>query len=67
VKSSKSSKHRSVVNPEELELGKQRFNLRDDFDIVLRVQTRDNIQCSGEPTQKIRRSSLLSGQHVKYS
>jgi hypothetical protein len=63
VKSSKSSKHKSavnaayasasVVNPEELELGKERFDHRDDFDIVLRVLTRDDIQGSGEATQKI--------------
>lgn len=50
----------NVVNPEALKLGKERFDVRDDFVIVLRVLPRDEIQGSGEVTQKIRGSSLLS-------
>lgn len=46
---------RSLVNPEALELGKERFEARDDCVIVLRVLTKEEIQGYAEVTQKIRR------------
>jgi hypothetical protein len=45
---------RKLVNPEALELGKERFEARDDFVIVLRVLSRDEVQGYAEVTQKIR-------------
>lgn len=45
---------RKLVNPEALELGKERFEARDDFVIVLRVLSRDEVQGYAEVTQKLR-------------
>lgn len=45
---------RKLVNPEALEAGKERFEARDDFVIVLRVLSRDDVQGYAEVTQRIR-------------
>jgi zinc finger CCCH domain-containing protein 13 len=45
---------RKLVNPEALELGKERYEARDDFVIVLRVLSRDEVQGYAEVTQKLR-------------
>lgn len=44
---------RKLVNPEALELGKERFEAREDFVIVLRV-SKEEIQAYAEATQQIR-------------
>jgi hypothetical protein len=45
---------RKLVNPEALEAGKERFEAREDFVIVLRVLSRDEVQTYAEVTQRIR-------------
>lgn len=45
---------RKLVNPDALELGKERFEARDDFVIVLRVLTREEVQGYAEVTSKLR-------------
>lgn len=45
---------RKLVNPAALEAGKERFETREDFVIVLRVLSRDEVQGYAEVTQKIR-------------
>jgi hypothetical protein len=45
---------RKLVNPEALELGKERYEAREDFVIVLRVLSRDEVQGYAEVTQKLR-------------
>ncbi|KAH7399773.1 hypothetical protein BKA64DRAFT_670366 [Cadophora sp. MPI-SDFR-AT-0126] len=45
---------RQLVDPEALEIGKERFEVRDDFVIVLRVLTRDEVHDYAEVTKKIR-------------
>jgi hypothetical protein len=45
---------RKLVNPEALEAGKERYEARDEFVIVLRVLSRDEIQGYAEVTQRIR-------------
>ena len=45
---------RSLVNPEALEAGKERFEATDESVIVLRVVTRDDIDHYAEVTRKIR-------------
>jgi len=45
---------RKLVNPEALEAGKERFEAREDFVIVLRVLSRDEVQGYAEVTQQIR-------------
>jgi zinc finger CCCH domain-containing protein 13 len=45
---------RKLVNPEALEAGKERFEAREDFVIVLRVLSRDEVQGYAEVTQRIR-------------
>ncbi|KAI9046834.1 hypothetical protein LZ554_008915 [Drepanopeziza brunnea f. sp. 'monogermtubi'] len=47
---------RKLVNPEALEAGKERFEAREDFVIVLRVLSRDEVQGYAEVTQRIRSS-----------
>lgn len=47
---------RKLVNPEALVLGKERFESREDFVIVLRVLSRDEVQGYAEVTQKIRQN-----------
>jgi len=42
------------VDPEALELGKERYEAREDFVIVLRVLSRDEVQGYAEVTQKLR-------------
>jgi hypothetical protein len=46
--------NRKIVNPEALSLGKERFEVRDDFVIVLRVLSREEIQDYAEATQVLR-------------
>lgn len=50
---------RKLVNPEALELGKERFEERDDFVIVLRVLSRDEVQGYAEVTERIRGEKSL--------
>ncbi|PVH69959.1 hypothetical protein DL98DRAFT_661405 [Cadophora sp. DSE1049] len=45
---------RELVNPEALEAGKERYEVREDFVIVLRVLSRDEVQQYAEVTQRIR-------------
>jgi hypothetical protein len=45
---------RRLVNPEALDLGKERYEAREDFVIVLRVLSKDEVQGYAEVTQKIR-------------
>ncbi|KAE9368111.1 hypothetical protein N431DRAFT_75714 [Stipitochalara longipes BDJ] len=45
---------RKLVNPEALEAGKERFEAREDFIIVLRVLSRDEVQGYAEVTGRIR-------------
>jgi hypothetical protein len=45
---------RRMVNPEALEAGKERFEAREDFVIVLRVLTKEEIQAYAAVTQQIR-------------
>lgn len=45
---------RRMVNPEALEAGKERYEAREDFVIVLRVLTKEEIQAYAVATQKIR-------------
>ncbi|KAI1004880.1 hypothetical protein K3495_g3334 [Podosphaera aphanis] len=47
---------RRLVNPEALEAGKERFEAREDFVIVLRVLTKEEVQAYADLTQKIRAS-----------
>ncbi|ESZ95233.1 hypothetical protein SBOR_4345 [Sclerotinia borealis F-4128] len=47
---------RKLVNPAALEVGKERFEARDDFVIVLRVLSREEIQAYATATQQIRTS-----------
>jgi hypothetical protein len=47
---------RKLVNPEALEAGKERYEAREDFVIVLRVLSRDEVQGYAEVTQRIRGS-----------
>ena len=49
---------RKLVNPEALEAGKERYEAREDFVIVLRVLSRDEVQGYAEITQRIRGWSL---------
>lgn len=52
---------RKLVNPEALEAGKERFEAREDFVIVLRVLSRDEVQGYAEVTQRIRGLCHLYG------
>lgn len=45
---------RKVVNPEALTIGKERFEVRDDFVIVLRVLDKEEIQAYAAATQVLR-------------
>ncbi|SPQ19500.1 be2f7144-c4f3-440e-a19a-f4d1d71d278b [Thermothielavioides terrestris] len=45
---------RKMVNPEALTIGKERFEVRDDFVIVLRVLSREEIQAYAEATATLR-------------
>lgn len=45
---------RKVVNPEALTVGKERFEVRDDFVIVLRVLSKEEIQAYASATQILR-------------
>lgn len=45
---------RKLVNPDALEAGKERYEARDDFVIVLRVLSREEVQGYAEATQMIR-------------
>lgn len=49
---------RKLVNPEALEAGKERYEAREDFVIVLRVLSRDEVQGYAEVTQRIRGMSF---------
>ena len=55
--------NRRLVNPEALEMGNERYEERDDFVIVLRVLTQDEIQAYATKTQEIRssRSTTTAG------
>jgi len=45
---------RNLVSPEALEYGKERFEAREDFVIVLRVLSRDEVQAYANVTESIR-------------
>ncbi|KAI8154227.1 hypothetical protein K4K50_007602 [Colletotrichum sp. SAR 10_71] len=45
---------RKIVNPEALTVGKERFEVRDDFVIVLRVLSKEEIQAYAAATQVLR-------------
>lgn len=51
---------RRLVNPEALELGNENYEAREDFVIVLRVLSRDEVQEYAEVTQRIRGVYLIS-------
>jgi hypothetical protein len=51
---------RKLVNPEALEAGKERYEAREDFVIVLRVLSRDEVQTYAEVTERIRSELPLS-------
>ncbi|KAL6854028.1 hypothetical protein J3F83DRAFT_770845 [Trichoderma novae-zelandiae] len=58
--------NRKIVNPEALEIGKERFELRDDFVIVLRVLSKEEIQAYAAATQVLRerrRNKEVGGDH----
>jgi zinc finger CCCH domain-containing protein 13 len=57
---------RKLVNPEALEAGKERFEAREDFVIVLRVLTREEVQGYAEVTQRIRGLSYPHSQNIMY-
>lgn len=57
--------NRKLVNPEALEAGKERFEARDDFVIVLRVLSKEEVLGYAEATRRIRGLSCLSGGHAK--
>lgn len=46
--------NRKLVNPEALTIGKERFEVRDDFVIVLRVLSKEEIQAYADATQVLR-------------
>lgn len=46
--------NRRIVNPEALEVGRERFEVRDDFVIVLRVLNKEEIQAYAAATQVLR-------------
>ncbi|XP_044721582.1 uncharacterized protein HRG_04497 [Hirsutella rhossiliensis] len=46
--------NRKIVNPEALTVGKERFEVRDDFVIVLRVLSKEEIQAYASATQVLR-------------
>lgn len=46
--------NRKLINPAALEIGKERFEVRDDFVIVLRVLSKDEIQAYATATAQIR-------------
>ncbi|KXX72857.1 hypothetical protein MMYC01_210679 [Madurella mycetomatis] len=45
---------RKMVNPDALKIGKERFEVRDDFVIVLRVLSKEEIQAYADTTAKLR-------------
>lgn len=49
---------RKIVNPDALEKGQERYEVRDDFVIVLRVLSRDEIEDYANLTAKLRGESL---------
>jgi hypothetical protein len=57
---------RKLVNPGALEAGKERFEAREDFVIVLRVMTREEVQGYAEVTQRIRGLSPYQRQNIKF-
>jgi hypothetical protein len=56
---------RKLVNPEALEAGKERFEAREDFVIVLRVLSADEVQGYAEVTQRIRGKQYHKTNHLK--
>ena len=51
--------NRSLVNPEALSIGKERFEVRDDFVIVLRVLSKEEIQTYAAATAELRGEPLI--------
>lgn len=58
---------RRMVNPEALEAGKERYEAREDFVIVLRVLSKEEIQGYAEVTQRIRGEHANLGKPGFYS
>lgn len=50
---------RKIVNPEALTVGKERYEVRDDFVIVLRVLNKEEIQAYAAATQVLRGMFIL--------
>ena len=48
---------RKLVNPEALEKGRERYEAREEFVIVLRVLSREEVQAYATETQNIRGKS----------
>lgn len=57
---------RRLVNPDALEAGKERYEARDDFVIVLRVLSKEEIQAYAVATQQIRGMSFVSTSCFQY-
>ncbi|KAJ9137361.1 Zinc finger protein [Coniochaeta hoffmannii] len=51
--------NRALVNPEALDIGKERFEVRDDFVIVLRVLSKEEIQAYATATAQLRERRRL--------
>lgn len=58
---------RRMVNPEALRIGKERFEVRDDFVIVLRVLSREEIQAYAAATAAIRGRFCCAFSHLASS
>jgi hypothetical protein len=52
--------NRALVNPEALTIGKERFEVRDDFVIVLRVLSKEEIQAYATATAQLRGESIYT-------
>ncbi|KAJ3522612.1 hypothetical protein NM208_g12782 [Fusarium decemcellulare] len=57
---------RKVVNPEALTIGKERFEVRDDFVIVLRVLSKEEIQAYASATQVLRGETTTPRKHHRH-
>lgn len=58
--------NRSLVNPDALTIGKERFEVRDDFVIVLRVLSKEEIQAYATATAQLRGMRNLSRIYDSY-
>src|SRR5690606_39089038 len=56
---------RKIVNPDALEAGKERYEVRDDFVIVLRVLSREEIEVYAKATAVLRGDSRRPTLYLK--